>query len=63
MLYEGAAGAQDVARGVSMPGNAVFRLASMTKPAHTSGIGHAFTDPTLNRALRDSKPREPDSAA
>ena len=30
VLYEGAAGKQDVARGVVMPVDAIFRIASMT---------------------------------
>ena len=32
VLYEGAAGKQDVARGTAMPADAIFRIASMTKP-------------------------------
>lgn len=32
ILYEGAAGKLDVARNVDMPANAIFRIASMTKP-------------------------------
>ena len=31
-LYEGAAGKLDVARGIAMPTDAIFRIASMTKP-------------------------------
>src|SRR2546426_5071396 len=32
VLYQGAAGKLDVARGVDMPADALFRMASMTKP-------------------------------
>ena len=32
VLYEGAAGQLDVSRGVAMPADALFRIASMTKP-------------------------------
>jgi len=119
VLYEGAAGKQDVARGVVMPVDAIFRIASMTKPVtsvaimmlvesgklelddpvskylpdfrdravisnfnsadgsyqtrpakaaitirhlmtHTSGLGYAFTDPTIARIAKDSKKTEPE---
>ncbi|MFM9967056.1 MAG: serine hydrolase, partial [Burkholderiales bacterium] len=38
ILYEGAAGKQDVARGVAMPPDAIFRIASMTKPVTSVAI-------------------------
>ena len=38
VLYEGAAGKQDVARGVAMPADAIFRIASMTKPVTSVGL-------------------------
>jgi methyl acetate hydrolase len=119
VLYEGAAGKQDVARGVAMPVDAIFRIASMTKPVtsvaimmlvesgklelddpvskylpdfrnreviskfnaangsyetrpakqaitirhlltHTSGLGYAFSDPTIARIVKDSKKTEPE---
>ena len=114
VLYEGAAGRQDVARGVAMPSDAIFRIASMTKPVtsvalmmlveqgkvgiddpvakylpefdkrpviakldpaagsyetrpartaitirhlltNTSGLGYAFTDPTMNKVVAATK--------
>lgn len=119
VLYEGAAGKQDVARGVAMPADAIFRIASMTKPvtsvalmmlveqgkvklddpvskylpdfdqrpviakfdaasgsyetrpaktaitirhllANTSGLGYAFTDPTISRIVQITKKAEPE---
>jgi CubicO group peptidase (beta-lactamase class C family) len=38
VLYQGAAGKQDVARGVAMPADAIFRIASMTKPVISVAI-------------------------
>jgi CubicO group peptidase (beta-lactamase class C family) len=119
VLYEGAAGRQDVARGVPMPVDAIFRIASMTKPVtsvalmmlveqgkvgiddpvakylpefdkrpviakfdpatgsyetrpattaitirhlltNTSGLGYAFSDPTLNKIVAVTKKAEPE---
>jgi CubicO group peptidase (beta-lactamase class C family) len=119
ILYEGAAGKQDVARGVAMPPDAIFRIASMTKPVtsvaimmlvdagkvklddpvskylpefkarpviakfneadatfttrpakreitirhlmtHSSGIGYAFTNPTVKQIVDATKKDEPD---
>jgi len=119
VLYEGAAGKQDVARNVAMPANAIFRIASMTKPvtsvalmmlveqgkvglddpvskylpafdkrpviakfnaadatyetrpaksaitirhllSNTSGLGYAFTDPTIKRIVDVTKKAEPE---
>ena len=121
VLYEGAAGKQDVARGVAMPQDAIFRIASMTKPVtsvaimmmadagkvnlddpvskylpefkgrpvidkfneadasyttrparreitirhlitHSSGIGYAFTDPTVKKIVDATKKNEPELA-
>ena len=119
ILYEGAAGKQDVARGVAMPPDAIFRIASMTKPVtsvaimmlvdagkvklddpvsnylpefkarpviakfneadasyetrpakreitirhlmtHSSGLGYAFTNPTIKKIVDATKKNEPD---
>lgn len=119
VLYEGAAGKQNVARNQALPPNAIFRIASMTKPvtsvallmlveqgkvslddpvskylpdfrarpviakfnaadasydtrpakreitirhllANTSGLGYAFTDPTMNRIVAATMKNEPD---
>jgi CubicO group peptidase (beta-lactamase class C family) len=119
VLYQGAAGMQDAGRCVAMKTNAIFRIASMTKPitsvatmmvvesgelklddpvekflpafkdrqvitgfnprngsygtrrarrpvtirhllANTSGIGYAFTDPTLERIIRGTSITEPE---
>jgi methyl acetate hydrolase len=119
VIYEGAAGKQDVARGVTMPPDAIFRIASMTKPVtsvaimmlvdagkvklddpvsnylpefkarpviakfnegdasyetrpakreitirhlmtHSSGIGYAFTNPTIKKIVDATKKNEPD---
>ncbi len=38
VLYEGAAGKLDVAHDVAMPGNAIFSIASMTKPVTSVAI-------------------------
>jgi methyl acetate hydrolase len=38
VLYEGAAGKLDVARGIAMPVNAIFAIASMTKPVTSVAI-------------------------
>src|SRR4051794_28414934 len=38
VLYQGAAGKQDVARGVPMPADAIFRIASMTKPVTSVAV-------------------------
>jgi len=118
-IYEGASGKQDVARNVAMPPNAIFRIASMTKPvtsvaaimlveqgkvklddpvstylsefakrpvistfnpadatyetrpaqreitirdllSNTSGLGYAFTDPTLANIVAATMKNEPD---
>ena len=119
VIYEGAAGKQDVARGIAMPVDAIFRIASMTKPVtsvvlmmlvesgkvklddpvskylpefdkrpviakfntadtsyatrpakraitirhlltNTSGLGYAFTDPTMKRIVDATQKAEPD---
>lgn len=119
VLYEGAVGKQDVARGVAMLADAIFRIASMTKPVtsvavmmlveagkvkldepvskylpefakrpviakfnaadgsyqtrpakreitirhlltHTSGLGYAFTDPTVKKIVDATKKLEPE---
>lgn len=119
VIYEGAAGKLDVAKNVDMPQNAIFRIASMTKPVtsvalmqlveagkvnlddpvskylpafdkrpvitkfnaadatyetrpakraitirhlltNTSGLGYAFTDPTMFRIVDVTKKSEPD---
>ena len=119
VLYEGAAGKLDVAHHVDMPANALFRIASMTKPitsvavmmlleagklglddpvsrylpefesrqviatfnttdgtyqsrpakrpitirhlmAHTSGLGYAFSNPTVARLLLGTQKSEPE---
>ena len=119
VMYEGTAGKQDVAKNIAMPPNAIFRIASMTKPvtsvallmlveqgkvrlddpvskylpafagrpvisqfnpqdasygtrpaareitirhllANTSGLGYAFTDPTLNKIVAATMQNEPD---
>ena len=119
ILYQGAAGKQDVARGVAMPPDAIFRIASMTKPVtsvaimmlvdagkvklddpvskylpefkgrpviakfneadatyttrpakreitirhlmtHSSGIGYAFTNPTIKKIVDTTKKDEPE---
>jgi methyl acetate hydrolase len=121
ILYEGAAGKQDVARGVDLKPDAIFRIASMTKPVtsvaimmlvdagkvklddpvskylpefkgrpviarfneadatyetrpakreitirhlmtHSSGIGYAFTNPTLKKIVDATKKNEPELA-
>ena len=121
ILYEGAAGKQDVARGVAMPQDAIFRIASMTKPVtsvaimmlvdagkvklddpvskylpefkgrpvidqfneadasyttrpakreitirhlmtHSSGLGYAFTNPTVKKIVDATKKNEPELA-
>jgi CubicO group peptidase (beta-lactamase class C family) len=121
VLYEGAVGKQDVARNTAMPPDAIFRIASMTKPvtsvalmmlveqgrvglddpvakylpdfdkrpviakfdpatgtydtrpakgaitirhllANTSGLGYAFTDPTLHKIVAVTKKAEPELA-
>ena len=121
ILYEGAAGKQDVARGVAMPPDAIFRIASMTKPVtsvaimmlvdagkvklddpvskylpefkgrpviaqfneadatyttrpakreitirhlmtHSSGLGYAFTNPTIKKIVDTTKKNEPELA-
>ena len=38
VLYQGAAGKQDVARDAAMPADAIFRIASMTKPVTSVAI-------------------------
>jgi len=38
ILYEGAAGKQDVARGIEMKPDTIFRIASMTKPVTTVAV-------------------------
>ena len=119
VLYEGAAGKQDTARGVDLKPDAIFRIASMTKPitsvaimmlvdvgkvqlddpvskylpqykgravidkfnatgasyttrpakreitlrhllTHSSGIGYAFTNPTLKKIVDATQQAEPD---
>ncbi len=121
VLYEGAAGKQDVARGVALAPDAIFRIASMTKPVtsvaimmlvdagkvklddpvskylpefkgrqvivkfneadaayttrpakreitlrhlmtHSSGIGYAFTNPTIKKIVDTTKKDEPELA-
>ena len=119
VLFEGAAGRQDVARGVALKPDAIFRIASMTKPVtsvaimmlvdagkvklddpvstylpefkarpvidrfnaadasfttrparremtirhlmmHTSGLGYAFSDPTVKRIVDVTQKTEPE---
>ncbi len=119
VLFEGAAGRQDVAKGVALKPDAIFRIASMTKPVtsvaimmlvdagkvklddpvskylpqfkgrpviakfnaadasyttrparreitlrhllmHTSGVGYAFSDPTVKRIVDATQKTEPD---
>jgi methyl acetate hydrolase len=119
VLYEGAAGKQDVARGVELKPDAIFRIASMTKPVtsvaimmlvdagkvqlddpvskylpefkgrpviakfneadatyttrpakreitirhlltHSSGLGYAFTNPTIKKIVDATKKDEPE---
>ena len=119
LLYEGATGKQDVARGIDLKPDSIFRIASMTKPitsvaimmlvdagkvnlddpvskylpqykgrpvidkfnaadgsyttrpakreitirhllTHSSGIGYAFTNPTLKKIVDTTKQAEPD---
>ena len=121
VLYQGAAGKQDVARDVAMPADAIFRIASMTKPVtsvaimmlvdagkvklddpvskylpefkgrpviaqfneadatyttrpakreitirhlmtHSSGLGYAFTNPTIKKIVDTTKKNEPELA-
>ncbi len=121
IIYEGAAGKQDVARGVALAPDSIFRIASMTKPVtsvaimmlvdagkvglddpvskylpefkgraviarfneadashttrpakreitirhlltHSSGIGYAFTDPTVKKIVDATKKNEPELA-
>jgi methyl acetate hydrolase len=121
VLYEGAEGKQDVARGVALKPDAIFRIASMTKPitsvalmmlvdagkvnlddpvskylpefkgravidkfneadasyttrparreitirhliTHSSGIGYAFTNPTIKKIVDATKKDEPELA-
>jgi CubicO group peptidase (beta-lactamase class C family) len=121
VLYQGAQGKQDVARGVALKPDAIFRIASMTKPVtsvaimmlvdagkvklddpvskylpefkgrpvidkfnaadgsyttrpakreitirhlmtHSSGLGYAFTNPTIKQIVDTSKKTEPELA-
>jgi methyl acetate hydrolase len=121
VMYEGAAGRQDVARGVALKSDSIFRIASMTKPVtsvaimmlvdagkvglddpvskylpefkgrpvidkfntadasyttrparreitirhlmtHSSGIGYAFTHPTIKKIVDVTKKNEPELA-
>jgi CubicO group peptidase (beta-lactamase class C family) len=121
VLYEGAVGKQDVARGVDVKPDAIFRIASMTKPitsvaimmlvdagkvglddpvskylpefkgrpvidkfneadatyttrpakreitirhlmTHSSGLGYAFTNPTIKKIVDTTKKNEPELA-
>jgi methyl acetate hydrolase len=48
VLYEGAAGKLDVAHGVAMPVNAIFSIASMTKPVTSVAIMMLFEEGKLN---------------
>lgn len=120
-LYEGSAGKQDVARGIDLKPDAIFRIASMTKPitsaaimmlvdagkvnlddpvskylpefkgrpvidkfneadatyatrpakreitirhllTHSSGLGYAFTNPTIKKIVDTTKKNEPELA-
>jgi CubicO group peptidase (beta-lactamase class C family) len=47
LLYEGAAGKLDVARDVAMPVNAIFSIASMTKPVTSVAIMMLFEEGKL----------------
>ncbi len=47
MLYEGVAGKLDVAHGTAMPVNAIFSIASMTKPITSVGIMILFEEGKL----------------
>jgi CubicO group peptidase (beta-lactamase class C family) len=63
VLYEGAAGKQDAARGVAMPPNAIFRIASMTKPVTSVAImmlvdaGKVKLDDPVSKYLPEFKGR------
>src|SRR5579872_5685150 len=47
VLYQGAAGKLDVARNVAMPVNAIFSIASMTKPVTSVAIMMLFEEGRL----------------
>ncbi len=44
VLYEAAAGKLDVAQDIAMPANAIFAIASMTKPVTSVAIGSIFVE-------------------
>jgi methyl acetate hydrolase len=63
VLYEGAAGKQDLARNVAMPADAIFRIASMTKPVTSVAImmlaeaGKLKLDDPVSKYLPEFKDR------
>ncbi len=63
VIYQGAAGKQDVARRVAMPPDAIFRIASMTKPVTSVAImmlvdaGKVKLDDPVSKYLPDFKAR------
>jgi methyl acetate hydrolase len=73
VLYQGAAGKLDVARGMAMPVDAIFRIASMTKPVTTVAAmmlveaGTLGLDDPVSKYLPDFKNRQvlvsPDASA
>ena len=73
VLYQGAAGKLDVARGTAMPADAIFRIASMTKPVTTVAAmmlveaGTLGLDDPVSRYLPEFKNRQvlvtPDASA
>ena len=73
VLYQGTAGKLDVGRGIAMPADAIFRIASMTKPITTVAAmmlveaGTLRLDDPVSKYLPDFKNRQvlmtPDAAA
>src|SRR5262245_36285239 len=63
VLYEGAAGKQDVARNIVMPADAIFRIASMTKPVTSVALmmlveqGKVKLDDPVSKYLPDFEKR------
>jgi methyl acetate hydrolase len=63
VLYEGAAGKLDVARHIDMPADAVFRIASMTKPITSVAVmmlveaGRLGLDDPVSKYLREFENR------
>jgi CubicO group peptidase (beta-lactamase class C family) len=68
VLYQGASGKLDVGHGIAMPVNAIFSIASMTKPVTSVAIMMLFEEGKLNlddpvsKYLTAGRRRVPDHA-